>query len=301
MEDCMKNRIKAILKKNLDIFGLNAKELHQKIAHWSILKAQKQQGLSKLVNTLREIVPDISAQESRGNPNYNAYWELKRRTQQAFQCSLMLKALEDISSEKILIADIGDSAGTHMIYLKELTRGNFDIETVSLNIDPRAIKKIRARGLKAVLKRAEDIEAEDIGGGSIDLFTSFQMLEHLHNPAIFFRRIAKKSSCKKALITVPYLKQSRVGLYHVRSLSQDFVFAEDEHIFELSPEDWTLLLLHSGWRVIFSKTYYQYPTKWSVMSSFLRWFWKTSDFEGFWGAILEKDQTFSDLYRDWED
>jgi len=297
----MKNRIKAIAKKPLDIFGLNVKGLCQKIAHWSILEAQKQQGLSNLVNTLRKIVPDISKQESRENPNYNAYWELKRRTQQAFQCSLMLKALEDISSEKLFIADIGDSAGTHMNYLKGLTSVNFNIETVSLNLDPRAIKKIRARGLKAILKRAEDIEPEDIGWGRLDLFTSFEMVEHLHNPAIFFRRVAKKSSCKKMLITVPYLKQSRVGLHHVRSLSQEIVYAEDEHIFEFSPEDWTLLFLHSGWKVTFSKVYYQYPKGWPIVSSLLRWFWNVNDFEGFWGAILKKDQTFSDLYQDWED
>lgn len=69
----------------------------------------------------------------------------------------------------------------------------------------------------------------------------------------------------------------------------------------IDPNDWTLLLLHSGWKVTFSKIYYQYPTRWPVISSFLRWFWKTSDFEGFWGAILEKDMTYCDLYQDWEE
>jgi len=181
-----------------------------------------------------------------------------------------------------------------------LTKDKFDVETISINLDPRAIEKIRARGLKAILKRAEDIEPEDIEGG-IDLFPSFEMVEHLHNPAIFFRRIAKKSSCRRMLITVPYLKQSRVGLHYVRRRSREIIYAEDEHIFELSPEDWMLLLLHSGWKVTFSKIYYQYPTRWPVISSFLRWFWKTSDFEGFWAAILEKETTYSDLYKDWEE
>lgn len=297
----MRKKIKTFVKKGLGIFGIDAKGLYQRIAYWSILKSQKQQGLSDLVQTLRRLAPDISRQESRENPNFNDYWELKRRTLQAFQCELMLKALEGFSKGKLVVVDIGDSAGTHMLYLKELTKDKFDIETISVNLDPRAIEKIQSRGLKAILKRAEEIEPEDIGGEQISLFTSFEMVEHLHNPAIFFRRIAKKSSCKKMLLTVPYLRQSRVGLHHVRSKSQEIIYAEDEHIFELNPADWTLLFLHSGWKVGFSKIYHQYPTEWPIASIFLRWFWKTSDYEGFWGAILEKDTTYSDLYKDWEE
>jgi len=30
----------------------------------------------------------------------------------------MLKALEGFSADKLIVADIGDSAGTHMLYLK---------------------------------------------------------------------------------------------------------------------------------------------------------------------------------------
>jgi 2-polyprenyl-3-methyl-5-hydroxy-6-metoxy-1,4-benzoquinol methylase len=293
--------MKIIVKKTLNIFGINAKDVHQKIAYMSIIKAQKQQALSDMGHTLSNIVPDISKQESRENQNFNAYRELKRRTLQAFQCKLMIKALEGFASDKLTVVDIGDSAGTHMLYLKELTKDKFNVETISINLDPRAIEKIRARGLNAILKRAEDIKPEEIKGGRIDLFTSFEMVEHLHNPAIFFRRIAKNSSCRTMLITVPYLRQSRVGLYSVRSMLKEIIYAEDEHIFELNPEDWTLLFLHSGWKVTFSKIYYQYPTRWPFLSSFLRWFWKTSDFEGFWGAILEKETTFSDLYKDWEE
>ncbi len=294
----MAKKIKTIVKKWLSIFGIDARSLYQKIGCWSLFKAGKQHGLSDLIETLRRIVSDISIQESRENLNFNAYWELKRRTMQAFQCELMIKALNCFSTGKLVIADIGDSAGTHMLYLKELTKDKLDIETVSINLDPRAIEKIRSRGLKAILKRAEEIESEDIEDG-INLFTSFEMVEHLHNPAIFFRRLAKKTSCEKMVITVPYLKQSRVGLHHVRSRSQEIIYAEDEHIFELSPADWTLLLLHSGWEITFSKIYYQYPIRWPIVSILLRWFWKTSDFEGFWGAILEKNISYSDLYKDW--
>ena len=102
------------------------------------------------------------------------------------------------------------------------------------------------------------------------------------------------------VITVPYLKASRVGLYHIRHPGQTPIFAEDEHIFELSPGDWTLLLRHSGWRVAHSDIYYQYPRRIPFLSPLLAYFWRQVDFEGFWGAILEKDTALSDLYQDWE-
>jgi len=108
------------------------------------------------------------------------------------------------------------------------------VDTVGVNLDPRAIKKITARGQKAILCRAEEL---DLGDKSVDLFTSFEMVEHLHNPAIFFKRLAKRPGCEKLVITVPYLKQSRVGLYHARRDSSKDIYAEDEHIFELSPQD----------------------------------------------------------------
>ncbi len=293
--------IRAFVKKIMKICGVDVLSVSQKIAWWSIFRAQRQQGLSEVIETLRQIVPDISKQESRENLNYSAYWELKRRTQQAFQCSLMLKALEGLSKDNLSVMDIGDSAGTHMLYLKNLTKNQFHVDSVSVNLDPRAIEKIRARGLKAVLKRAEDIEPEDVGWDKIDLSTSFQMVEHLHNPVVFFRRFAENQLCKKILITVPYLRKSRVGLHHIRSKSSEIVYAEDVHIFELSPEDWSLLILHSGWRVVFSKIYYQYPRNIPIVSNLLRIYWKKFDFEGFWGAILEKDSTYSDLYQDWEE
>lgn len=103
------------------------------------------------------------------------------------------------------------------------------------------------------------------------------------------------------LITVPYLRTSRVGLHQIRLGTKRKVFAEEEHIFELCPEDWTLLFMHSGWKVAHSEIYYQYPRKWPIISILLRYFWKATDFEGFWGAILKKDTMLSDFYQDWED
>lgn len=289
--------MKSIIKSAIKILGLDISKLIEGLSTWSIKKTYTENDLYDLVVRLRKIVPDISQQEESEKDVFNEYVELKRRTLQAFQCRMMMYALENCNIGAVTVVDIGDSAGTHMLYLNALTKERFQLDTLSVNLDPRAIEKIRVQGLHAVLCRAEEL---DLGDRKIDLFTSFQMVEHLHNPAIFFRRLAVKAKCERMVITVPYLRCSRVGLHHVRNESRKVIFAEDEHIFELSPKDWTLLLLHSGWKVKSSQIYYQYPRRWPVVRAALSWFWKNTDFEGFWGAVLEKDSLFSDFYQDWE-
>lgn len=288
--------LKTIIKSILQVCGVKPADAIQRISAWSIRRSLAQQRLDRLVPRLREIEPDLSRQELTEQDVYNEYWELKRRGLQSFQCGLMLEALKQLPDRKLTVVDIGDSAGTHMLYLTELARQTHQLETIGVNLDPGAIEKIRARGQRAILCRAEDL---DLGEQSVDLFTSFQMVEHLHNPSIFFRRLAKKSACTTMLLTVPYLKNSRVGLHTVRNRSVRPVVAEEEHIFELSPQDWELLLLHSGWRITASTIYYQYPCGIPLVSRLLGWFWRQTDYEGFWGAILTKDLTYSDQYQDW--
>lgn len=277
--------------------GINPYDVIKHIAKHSIALAVSENNLQELIDQLRNIVPDISDQYSSGQEDYNDYLELKMRAQQAFQCKLMLLALRSAKRETITVIDIGDSAGTHMLYLKALAEDKFQINTVSINLDPIAVDKIKAKGLQALQCRAEDVNFE---GNRIDLFTSFEMVEHLHNPAIFFYKLTKKTSCKRMVVTVPYLRKSRVGLHHVRTNSEDPANAENEHIFELSPEDWTLLMFHSGWKVVHREVYLQYPRRYPILSQLFSWYWRETDFEGFWGVILEKDTTYSDCYQDWE-
>lgn len=293
--------IYAILKKITgtvcNVTGIKKEDMSKTINKWSLRKASSEAGLRLFTDRLRMIVPDISNQEESEKGIFNDYWELKRRTLQAFQCSLMMEAVKTLPPGELIVVDIGDSAGTHMLYLKELAKDKHKISTISVNLDPRAVEKIKARGLSAILCRAEDL---DLGEKAVSLFTAFQMIEHLHNPAIFLRKLAKSSPCSRMVITVPYLKHSRLGLHHLKSGAMKKVYAEDEHIFELNPDDWTSLFLHSGWRVAYSKVYWQYPVNLPLVSKVLSWYWRAADFEGFWGAILEKDTALSDLYQDWE-
>lgn len=290
--------ILSVIKNVFLAVGLDVGRINQRLASFSLNRALSERKMTELVSRLRSIVSDISGQESSEEDVFNEYWELKRRALQAFQCSLMQRALEYFNKRDLSVIDIGDSAGTHMLYLKELAGDRFNIETLSVNLDSRAIEKIKARGLNALLCRAEDL---NLKGYRTDLFTSFEMVEHLHNPAIFFRRLSKQSECQRMVITVPYMKNSRVGLHNVRKGYQGLVYSENEHIFELSPADWKLLLLHSGWKVTYGETFYQYPRRIPVISQVLSFYWRKTDFEGFWGAIIEKETSFAEQYLDWED
>lgn len=285
-----------MIKRVMRAIGIDPRETAKLIGNWSIRAAIKEQGLGATVQQLKKIVPDISQQESRPYEN-TPFMEIKRRSLQAAQCHLMLEQISGMNSATVI--DIGDSAGTHMLYLKALAGDHSNLETISVNLDDRAIEKIRARGLRAIQCRAEELT--NCGIGTAALMTSFEMVEHLHNPALFFHRLAVRGPCSRMVISVPFLHHSRVGFHHIRQEFDDPQFAEDVHVFELSPEDWSLLLQHSGWRVVKSMVYYQYPQRIPLISWMLRIFWRNYDFEGFWCAVLEKDLTWSDLYRDWEE
>jgi len=172
-----------------------------------------------------------------------------------------------------------------------------------VDIDKKAVERIRTQGMRAIHSPAEEL---DLGDDAIDLFTSFEMVEHLICPSLFFRRMAVRGKSDLMLITVPYLKKSRVGLQHVRELMKRndisesiSIQPEQEHVFELSPKDWKALISFSGWKIIDEKIYRQYPTK--HILRVLQPIWRSFDFEGFWGAVLVRDRSISDLYQGWSE
>lgn len=190
-----------------------------------------------------------------------------------------------------MIVDVGDSAGTHLQYIRSIYE-NKNIKCMSVNLDVKAVERIKAKGLDAIKARAEDLSKYNINA---DIFLCFELVEHLMDPCHFLHEA--RGWCKYLIITVPYLKDSRVGLHHVRGGNKDDVCAESTHIFELDPEDWKLFVKHAGWKIVKEKIYYHYPKR-----SFLyitKYLWKKYDFEGFYGLILMKDDTWSSKYKDW--
>lgn len=109
--------------------------------------------------------------------------------------------------------------------------------------------------------------------------------------------LSVKTNARYLIITVPYLRKSRVGLHHIRNNHRDNVNAENTHIFELGTEDWKLIANHSGWVVVKEKIYLQYPRRslWHMTKPL----WRRFDFEGFYGLILKRDEAWSSKYFNW--
>jgi hypothetical protein len=259
----------------------------------SLQESLKEQDLQDIYEKLSIIVPELLNQYTTLKID-TPFLELKVRALHSFQVSLVGKAIEKLSifdNSTPTIVDIGDSAGTHIQYLQSLYE-NF--RSLSVNCDKRAVDKIKQKGMEAIHARAEELEQYNI---SPDIFLAFEILEHLFNPIGFLHNISINTACKGFVITVPYRSSSRVSLGHIRYNTQNKVFAENTHIFEFSPDDWKLIFKHAGWEIKYEEIFLQYPRKhWLRITKKI---WKETDFEGFYGAILTRDSTWSSQYSDW--
>jgi SAM-dependent methyltransferase len=264
----------------------------------SIRSAVREQDLEGMVERLRRIVPDLSRQYSDYD-TVTEYMETAVRSLHAFQIWLTEQAIDLVAQpgEQLTVVDIGDSAGTHLRYLSEL-RDDLRLRCLSVNVDSAAVERIRAQGLEAVEARAEDLADHGIDA---DLFLSFETLEHLTDPVQAVRYLSYETRCRAFVVTVPYVRSSKVGLYHIRNGSSEQASPEVTHIFELSPEDWTLLFQHAGWRVELQRVYRQYPSR-SPLRAMQQVWSRTARFgghEGFWGAVLVRDHTWSERFSGW--
>lgn len=272
--------------------------LFQFLFYRSLESSIQQQNRVDLKSKLGQIVPDLTKQYTMTKfEASDKYHIAKIRNLHSFQIDLLLKAISKEKNKKhIFIADIGDSSGTHMKYIQNMAK-DLDkvIEAVSINLDPIAIEKIQNLGLKAILCRAEDLHKST--SFQADIFSAFEVLEHFFDPISFLKKMSSEAKCKQFVITVPYLKKSRVGLQYIKNDIHGKRFAENTHIFELSPEDWDLIFKFSGWRIAHSEIYRQYPS--ANIFAFTKFLWRKFDFEGFYGVILEKDETYSSMYQNW--
>jgi len=266
------------------------KPLREKVHIASLNRAAREQQLIDLAQRLERIVPDITFQYSCFNIE-TPYIYKKVRYQHAFQISLIDKVINEFNNP--LIVDIGDSCGTHLQYLHGLYHDK-GIKALSVNLDENAVKRIRSKGLEAIHSRAENLESYNVNA---DIFLCFETLEHLMDPCHFLYSLSSKTKAKYLIITVPFLRKSRVGLRYIRNSGNKKACAENTHIFELNPEDWKLIAKLSGWDIVEEDIYLQYPRK--SLLKLTKIYWKKFDFEGFYGIVLKRDDSWSSLYQDW--
>lgn len=257
----------------------------------SLEAAAREQQLDELAKKLQALVPDLTDQYTSFKVK-GRYLNTKVRNMHAFQISLIDEIINEFQGP--IIVDIGDSSGTHLQYIAGLYSQNKNIKCLSVNLDPKAVDRIQKKGFEAIHTRAEDLHKRKIFA---NIFVCFEILEHLVDPCRFLYDLSSKTDATYFIVTVPYLKNSRVGLHHIRAGREDYVNAENTHILELSTEDWKLLAIHAGWTVVEDRIYLQYPKKsiWRLA----KLIWKKYDFEGFYGLILKKDSTWSSRYADW--
>ncbi len=260
----------------------------------SLDKARKEQDYDSLFKKLKEIVPSLKDQYTSFVIDGD-YLNTKVYSQHSFQIDLALMALSNqTGKEKNILIDIGDSSGTHIRYLNSLEK---NIQAISVNSDPVAVQKIKEKGLKALHAKAEELKNIKEFKYDIDVLTSFEMLEHLQDPIGFLKSMSKDVDCKKFVITVPFVSKSKVNLWKIDNPDNEVAFnPEVTHIFELTPEDWKKLFKFSGWKVEKDIIYYQYPKKHPLWLT--KYIWKTLDFEGFFGVILSKDDTYLKMYNE---
>lgn len=277
------------------------KNLVYKILTISLKLSNRERGEYSLKQKLSIITPDLSEQYTTFKIDMkNHYLVNNIRCLHSFQISLALKAIELLKDFKntINIVDIGDSSGTHLIYLDNLLaeKNIHNVQALSVNLDPVAIEKIKAKGLNAIMSKAEELHLQS-DGIRADIFLSYEMLEHLFDPISFLHNMALKSECEYFVITVPYVQRSRVALQFVKHQYQGEFQAENTHVFELSPEDWNTIFKFSGWEIVYSDKYTQYPKSFPLCLT--KYLWQKLDFDGFYGVILQKNNTYSTRYLDW--
>jgi len=292
---------KQFVKRTLSALGLDYRAVYQTLFAFSLKSAIHEQGLWDLLEECRRIVPDISDQHTwsiQAN-EYRRYAELKMRGMHVFQIRCALDALKIIDKPRLTIADIGDSSGNHAQYLKQLAAPGQIDQVISINLDPVAVKKVQAKGGKAFLCRAEELDQQDLQKLNLDIFMSFEMIEHLTDPAHFFYKLAISNSAKYLLMSVPYLKNSRVGFEFLRSGNSvpDKLTADDVHIFELAPKDWIILARFSGWSPMFTRIYWQYPHRSPLRITGP--LWRMLDYEGFFGVLFRRDLSVANRYVHW--
>ena len=188
--------------------------------------------------------------------------------------------------------DVGDSDGSTRLLLKESMSS--DISTLGINLQPSAVEKIRQKGLEA-----ECIDAMKLNekGRRYDIVSVFETLEHLPNPVGFLENIHEIVN-HRLIVSVPYIIRSRVGLGYLGDKwpADKIPTVENNHIFELTPEDWRKIFLHCGWGVEKECIVRQFPER-GILGHIMKYAWRKISFEGFWFVSLQKDNTYRKNFR----
>ena len=264
------------------------KKNHDKFRTWSIKKALEDQGLTPRYNQIRRLNIDIANQYSKESIE-SEYIKTKVLALHSFQMALFAQFINYQEEKKWNIIDLGDSSGNHSRYIKKLF-DKHEFFTVGVNNDKKAIERINNNNSIGCHSSIESYIScyRNSDSNQILILLMLETLEHLDNPIGVLKDIRTNMNSEALIVTVPFVRRSKVGLHYLRNnLKTDKeVSQENNHIFELSPDDWMLLFKYCGFKVERAFIYYQYP----CWTPFLRYYWQAFDFEGFAGFILNYEK-----------
>ena len=171
----------------------------------SLKSALKEQRLDNTFLELKKIINNYSDQYNHVKIE-GEYWNYKVRALHAFQVNFGINSInlvrKNLKKDNLTIVDIGDSSGTHSLYLKKLVKES-NLKLISVNLDTNAIKKIKEKGLEAIHSKAEELSKYNINP---DLFMSYQTVEHLNSPITFLKSISQNSNCEYFTYSSLHLK-----------------------------------------------------------------------------------------------
>jgi 2-polyprenyl-3-methyl-5-hydroxy-6-metoxy-1,4-benzoquinol methylase len=246
--------------------------------------------LQKIWNKSFEHFPDFY--DHFTNPVDDKETEARIRHLVVNEALFVKEILDVISLKKISYADIGDSDGSVRILLSDYFSSE-QLETTGINLQIKAVEKIRKLGLNAICADAMDLGEQNI---KYDIVSLFETLEHLKDPIGFLTKIHPIVK-NKLIISVPYAMNSKIRLQYLEQNwpSDKKATIENQHIFELAPTDWGKIFKFTGWKISHQKVVKPFPN-FSLYRLLLQPYWRYISYDGFWFVALEKDDTYSSKY-----
>ena len=148
------------------------------------------------------------------------------------------------TSQNSAVADIGAGYGVFCEELQKILP--HEISIIAIEPAPDLKEICEKKGLLTIPKFFESITPHDLSGKSIIAATSFELLEHLHNPRDFIQKCAEVLE-PGALLIVTSLNWAGFDLQVLRERSKSI--HPPHHINFFTPGSMQLLLEESGFEV----------------------------------------------------
>ena len=144
-----------------------------------------------------------------------------------------------IKRDKIL--DIGAGFGTFCSVLKKKSLFK---KVMALELNDEAAKEMLKKNIDVINKPLEKLTAKDLG--DINVFTLFEVIEHLHNPYNFLLKI-KKIASKQALVI--FTCPNGMG-FDISFLGKNSESIDHEHLNYFNPKSVYNLAKRAGFEVL---------------------------------------------------